>query len=148
MFYSRILVAYDGSTPAKKAVSVACDMAKMNPKAGIVFAHVAKVSGAAMAGMDVDGAILERAGKIRERLQETAEILPNEAKVVILKGSSPADLIINCCKTEGCDLIIMGSRGMGGVKGYLGSVSHAVSVGADVCVLIAKVDGEGGRNRK
>ena len=30
-------------------------------------------------------------------------------------------------KEEGCDLIIMGSRGQGGVKGFLGSVSYAVT---------------------
>ena len=39
---------------------------------------------------------------------------------------------------EGCDLIIMGSRGQGGVKGFLGSVSYAVVQGSPIAVLIAK----------
>lgn len=145
MFYSKILVAFDGSMPAKKAIAVACDMARMNPEASIVFAHIAKISGAAMGSADIDGAILDRAGRIRQYLQEIADGLTNETKVVILKGSSPADLIIKCSAKESCDLIVMGSRGMGGVKGYLGSVSHAVSVEAKVCVLIAKVNDEGER---
>ena len=45
---------------------------------------------------------------------------------------------MNCAKDEGCDLIIMGSRGQGGVKGFLGSVSYAVTKESPVTVLIAK----------
>ena len=36
------------------------------------------------------------------------------------------------------DLIVMGSRGQGGVKGFLGSVSYAVVQGSPIAVLIAK----------
>ncbi|MFR5093258.1 MAG: universal stress protein [Adlercreutzia equolifaciens] len=60
---------------------------------------------------------------------------PHEVKV--LKGTSPADLIVNCAKEEGCDLIIMGSRGQGGVKGFLGSVSLPSPRNRPVTVLIA-----------
>lgn len=62
----------------------------------------------------------------------------NPTEVKVLKGTSPADLIVNCAKEEGCDLIIMGSRGQGGVKGFLGSVSYAVTKESPVTVLIAK----------
>ena len=64
--------------------------------------------------------------------------MPNNAHAKLLKGTSPADLILKCAQDEGCDLIIMGSRGQGGVKGYLGSVSYAVVQGSPVAVLIAK----------
>ncbi len=56
----------------------------------------------------------------------------------MLKGTSPADLIVNCAKDEGCDLIIMGSRGQGGVKGFFGCVSYAVTKESPITVLIAK----------
>ncbi|WP_295999693.1 universal stress protein [uncultured Adlercreutzia sp.] len=46
--------------------------------------------------------------------------------------------MVNCAKDEGCDLIIMGSRGQGGVKGFLGSVSYAVTKESPMTVLIAK----------
>ena len=64
--------------------------------------------------------------------------MPNKAHAHLLKGTSPADLLLKCAEDEGCDLIVMGSRGKGGVKGYLGSVSYAVVQGSPVAVLIAK----------
>ena len=78
------------------------------------------------------------AAPLRQELEEAAAALPNPSRVVLLKGTSPADLIVNCAKEEGCDLIIMGSRGQGGVKGFLGSVSYAVTKESPVTVLIAK----------
>ena len=69
-----------------------------------------------------------------------ADALRNPASVRLLKGSSPADLIVRCAEDEGCDLIVMGSRGQGGVKGYLGSVSYAVVQGSPIAVLVAKDD--------
>ena len=73
-----------------------------------------------------------------DNAEAIAAELPNPAEVKVLKGTSPADLIVNCAKDEGCDLIIMGSRGQGGVKGFLGSVSYAVTKESPVTVLIAK----------
>ena len=74
----------------------------------------------------------------REELEAIAADMVNPTEVKVLKGTSPADLIVNCAKEEGCDLIIMGSRGQGGVKGFLGSVSYAVTKESPVTVLIAK----------
>ena len=74
----------------------------------------------------------------REELEAIAADMVNPTEVRVLKGTSPADLIVNCAKEEGCDLIIMGSRGQGGVKGFLGSVSYAVTKESPMTVLIAK----------
>ena len=52
------------------------------------------------------------------RMEAIAADMVNPTEVRVLKGTSPADLIVNCAKEEGCDLIIMGSRGQGGVKGF------------------------------
>ena len=74
----------------------------------------------------------------REELEAIAADMVNPTEVRVLKGTSPADLVVNCAKEEGCDLIIMGSRGQGGVKGFLGSVSYAVTKESPMTVLIAK----------
>ena len=122
MWCKKILVAYDGSAPSHRALEVMREIAAQNPAVEVVLVHVMRLfsSGSAAAGMDT--VMVDDAMAIREELE----------------GTSPADLIVNCAKEEGCDLIIMGSRGRGGVKGFLGSVSYAVTKESPVTVLIAK----------
>lgn len=138
MWCHKILVAYDGSAPSHRALEVMREIAQSNPAAEVVLVHVMRLfsSGSAAAGMDT--VMVEDAMAIRAELEDIASELPNPAEVKVLKGTSPADLIVNCAKDEGCDLIIMGSRGQGGVKGFLGSVSYAVTKESPITVLIAK----------
>lgn len=138
MWYSKILVAYDGSKPAEKAVGIACDMARENPEARLVFAHVLKLVGSSFGETGANQIMFEQACDVQSHLEEVAAAFGERAEVKMLKGTSPATLLVNCCKQEGCDVIVMGSRGMGGVKGYLGSVSRAVVQEAEASVVIAK----------
>ena len=56
---------------------------------------------------------------------------------VRLEGGNPADRILQCIKDENIDCVIMGSRGLGELKGlFLGSVSHKVANHAP-CTCIA-----------
>ena len=121
MWCKKILVAYDGSAPSHRALEVMREIAAQNPAVEVVLVHVMRLfsSGSAAAGMDT-------------------VMVDDATEVKVLKGTSPADLIVNCAKEEGCDLIIMGSRGQGGVKGFLGSVSYAVTKESPMTVLIAK----------
>ena len=51
----------------------------------------------------------------------------------------PSDVICYHAKTENVDMVIMGSRGLSGVKGFLlGSVSHNVVNACSKPVLIVK----------
>lgn len=138
MWCRKALVAYDGSAPSHKALEVMKEIADQNPALEVVLVHVMRLfsSGAAAAGADT--VMVDDAMAIRRELEEIADSLANPTEVKVLKGTSPADLIVNCAKDEGCDLIIMGSRGQGGVKGFLGSVSYAVTKESPMTVLIAK----------
>jgi len=147
MWYSKILVAYDGSAESQKAIQIACEMAEANPAASLLFVHVLKLGESAFGGSDVENALVAHAERVTALLQEKADTLPNQTEVRLLKGSSPADLIVRCSADEHCDLIVMGSRGMSGFKGYLGSVSHAVLHEAHICVLIARTDAERNKAR-
>lgn len=135
MWFTKALVAYDGSSPSAKAIDLARGMAAQDPNMEFVFVHVMKLMAL---GTGAEGVLIEEANRVYGVLQDIAASLPNKAHAHLLKGSSPADLILKCAHDEGCDLIIMGSRGMGGVRGYLGSVSHGVVQGSPVTVLIAK----------
>lgn len=138
MWCKRILVAYDGSSPSRKALELASQIAAQDPSIEVMLVHVMRLypSGAAAIGMDT--VVFDDASDVLDELQALADELPNPATVDLLKGTSPADLIVEHAKRNGCDLIIMGSRGKGGVKGYLGSVSYAVTKESPFTVLIAK----------
>ena len=60
-----------------------------------------------------------------------------EVKGVVTDGD-PAKAILDCAKIEGADLIVIGSRGLGDLKGLLvGSVSHKVCQLADcTCITV------------
>lgn len=138
MWCRKALVAYDGSAPSHKALEVMKEIAQQNPAMEVVLVHVMRLFSSGSAAAGADTVMVDDAMAIRAELEKIAEGLVNPTEVKVLKGTSPADLIVNCAKDEGCDLIIMGSRGQGGVKGFLGSVSYAVTKESPVTVLIAK----------
>lgn len=56
-----------------------------------------------------------------------------------IKDGDPAQAILSCGKSEGADIIVMGSRGLGDLKGLLmGSTSHKVSQLAPCTVITVK----------
>ena len=81
------------------------------------------------------------AAKCDSFLSETATIFQNlgiSAEVVVKKGH-PADTIVKTAAEGGYDLIIMGSRGLSGLKKLLlGSVSNAVLQESPVSVMVVK----------
>ena len=135
MWCSKVLVAYDGSAPSAKALHLARSIGAQDESVELVFAHVVKLYGL---GTGAETVLLDEAKKVLVEMEQLADEVPNKAHAHLLKGSSPADLLLKCAEDEGCDLIVMGSRGQGGVKGFLGSVSYAVVQGSPIAVLIAK----------
>ncbi|WP_302397722.1 universal stress protein [Eggerthella sinensis] len=135
MWCSKVLVAYDGSTPSAKALDLARSIGAQDESIELVFVHVVKLYGL---GTGAETVLLNEAQKVLTEMEHIADEVPNKAHTHLLKGSSPADLLLKCAHDEGCDLIVMGSRGQGGVKGFLGSVSYAVVQGSPIAVLIAK----------
>ncbi|MNR36447.1 Stress response protein NhaX [compost metagenome] len=60
------------------------------------------------------------------------------ATVELLQGS-PAEVILAYAKEHGADVIVIGSRGLGGIREFvLGSVSHNVVQSARIPVLVVK----------
>ena len=67
----------------------------------------------------------------------------NDVDIAAVNAPSPVDGINDFAKEHGCDLIVMGSRGLGVLRGMLGSVSYGVLRSAEIPVLVAKKDEEG-----
>ena len=135
MWCSKVLVAYDGSAPSAKALHLARSIGARGRERR---ARVRPCGEAVRPGHGAETVLLDEAKKVLVEMEQLADEVPNKAHAHLLKGSSPADLLLKCAQDEGCDLIVMGSRGQGGVKGFLGSVSYAVVQGSPIAVLIAK----------
>ena len=98
--------------------------------------------------MEVDDRIKEDVAMARKIEMEKAEKIIEEAKAslgkrfagvtALAKGGDPSLEILNESELEKSDIIAMGSRGMKGIKGMLGSVSRRILGRSQCPVLIGK----------
>lgn len=136
--FTNILVAYDGSEHSRKALDMAVKVAQCsNCKLKVLYAFD-KVP--LVLGDDETKRFIERAmNKGREKLAEATLHLHDsgiEFSTDTVEGPA-AEAILRVAELEGCDLIVMGSRGLGMVQGLLlGSVSYRVLHHASIPVLV------------
>lgn len=140
----KILVPIDGSDDASKAIEIACDIA-LKYAARIYLLHVVSLPAIFLDGafpaMEGMLRLLEEDGKkiIEEAERETKKCGLKDVQSAIVQGD-PANRIIEFAKTEGVDMIAIGSRGLTGMKGILlGSISHKVFHLADhIYIMVVK----------
>lgn len=138
-----IMVPYDQSEPAKRALDLAVDLAKkydskisivacivphvpMNPNFGPSYAETLELM-----SKNAAAAISKLESKIAEQK------IP--VKTEVLKGVSITDELLSYADAYKVDLIVMGSRGLGGFKKLLlGSVASGISQHSKCPVLIVK----------
>jgi nucleotide-binding universal stress UspA family protein len=136
--FSNILVAYDGSEHSRAALDTAVKIAQCFHSKLTVLHAFDKVP--LILGDDETERFIERAmSKGRDKLAEATLHLRDidvEFNTVIVEGPA-AEAILRVAETEGCDLLVMGSRGLGMVQGFLlGSVSYRVLHHATIPVLV------------
>jgi len=147
--FKKILVAVDGSELSYRSVDYALDLAqKYSAQVKIITVIdapsdtlVAQASAFAPQSMKKHEEKLEKAHeKILLKAMEKAEMLTQ--KILVTKEAlegPPAEKIVETAKKESFDLIVMGSRGLGGIKEFLlGSVSDKVADEVACPVLIIK----------
>ena len=144
--FSKILVCIDGSKNSDKALSKAASLAE-NCDSKLVITHVMDTS------LGVDfwdnseyvGIISKSLAKWRKEskklLKINAEKIKNKKinyQTKLLEGNV-ADEIMKLCKKENFDLVVIGSRGIGGFKKLLlGSVSTNIVNHSSCSVLTVK----------
>ncbi|HTP07804.1 MAG TPA: universal stress protein [Anaerolineae bacterium] len=136
--FSNILVAYDGSEHSHKALETAVKMAQCFHGQLLILYAFDRVP--VVLGDDETERFIERVmNKGREMLAEATLQLCNtnlEFRTDTVEGPA-AEAILRVARLEGCDLIVMGSRGLGMVQGLLlGSVSYRVLHHATIPVLV------------
>jgi nucleotide-binding universal stress UspA family protein len=144
--YNSIVVGTDGSSSARGAVTRAARLAKLcNARLLIVSAYrqnnpsmMPALSGVAV-GPPVGDARESVEAMLSRLADELARQLPN-IETFAVPGNA-AQAILEVAEAEKCDLIVLGNRGMQGVRRYLGSVPSNVAHQAPCSVLIVSTAG-------
>jgi nucleotide-binding universal stress UspA family protein len=135
MTMKRILVAYDGGEPAKRALEMAAMLAKKFDGTVSVISVVPYYAGRLPLDPYVDEDLH------RKELDEARSILALqgiEAQVLEPIGD-PARTIERIALDGGFDTVVVGSRGLGALSRFVqGSVSAHVASHADVTVVVAR----------
>ena len=134
-----IMVPVDGSEGSDRAVAQAIALAGACD-AKLHFLYVANINQLAINACLSD-AILEAVTKAGNVILDRAmQMVPTGIdKEATSETGSPAVVILDHAENTGVDLIVMGSRGLGVVKGVLlGSVSQYIVEQAKCPVLVVK----------
>jgi nucleotide-binding universal stress UspA family protein len=141
---SRIVVPYDDSELSKRALEMAVTLAKQDQKIELnvitVVNPVIPYYGYPTV-YNFDKLVeseRQRAEAMLLEIKEKLAPLSNYTRTFLLDGN-PGQMILQFVKDNNADLIIMGSRGLSGLKEvFLGSVSHFVVQKAHCPVLVVK----------
>ena len=138
--YKSVLVATDGSATASEAVRVATELARIFGATLHIASVYGSVETSAMAWSGVTVQVEgdesgHHAAAHTEALAADARAKGVTAKTHVLPGFV-VERILAVASEQGVDLIVVGNKGMRGLKRVLGSVPNAIAHSAHCAVLI------------
>ena len=146
--YQRILVATDGSTLSKKAVSNAISLAQLTGAELVALKVIPRYpqsyfeGGVALAASEIsriEKQWAEHGQAIVDAVAKSAVSKGVKVKAITAKSDIVSDAIIGTAKKHKCDLIIMASHGRRGIKRLLlGSETQQVLTHTHVPVLVLR----------
>lgn len=140
--YNNILVAYDGSDGAKKALTNAIALAKgLNAKLTALWVGGFRAYyHETVAEIDEEARAIDSfSSKLKKELNNISHVEGIEIEYAHLQGN-PAKLIVEYAEKNHIDMIVMGCGGHSGLWGNdLGHVTDKVSENAKCNVLIARI---------
>ena len=145
MMFKRILVAIDHSEAAKRALDLAVELAKKyqaeltiitvfeplqittktDPPSGNIAPYLREIKDDHMELLNIS-------------VSEVLEKAPDLSIIKMLVYGKASEKIVEACKEGGSDLVVMGSRGSKGIRGFMGSTSRRVLEGTPCPLLIVK----------
>jgi len=141
--FRSILVAWDGSPHARRALNEAIDIAQTQGSRLTLLTVATPIH--VWPGPYVPPVPEDEPARTAERIAEEGEALVPEGIPLSSRtaAGSPGPELLKRVEAAGHDLIVMGSRGRGAVRSVvLGSVSHYVLNHARVPVLIVRAGDE------
>jgi nucleotide-binding universal stress UspA family protein len=136
--FERMLLAIDGSEPAKRAAEVAADLAR-KIRAEVVVVHVKEREVTWAGGVD-----LESSGEAQDLVDDVVRTLKDtdvsaRGEVHHAVYGRAARVILEAANDNSADLIVMGSRGLSDMAGLvMGSVTHKLLHLAHCPVLVVR----------
>lgn len=140
--FQKILLPTDGSEHAEKTVQYAINLARLSGAAIVAMyafttPHTSRRRGT-IAAEEMKASMEEEAKEIVGEVAAQVQAAGLSVTALAVEGS-PAEAILQTAETEQPDLIVIGSRGDGGLPGLrLGSVVDRVVRHATVPVLVVK----------
>jgi len=143
--FQKILVPFDGSTNAETALKKAVELATLTGGEVLiltVFRHhsLLEASFSMVRPGDpgnMDDIMRSHAREVADHGKKIAQELGAGSVRAFIKTGQPARTIVAWAAEKEVDLIVLSSRGLGSVEGYLlGSVSHKVTALAKCPVLV------------
>jgi len=143
--FKKILVPIDGSEQSNIALSSAVALQKVFASELLILTvfrhHTPLEASTAMSfsseGENIDDALRKHATAVAEEGKAFAQNEGSENVRAFVKNGPPARTIVEFSKRKEVDLIVLGSRGQGGLESFLlGSVSHKVTGLAKCPVLL------------
>lgn len=139
--FERILLAVDGSEHGYHAARVAANLARAmkSERLGIVvvYGRIPPYLGEPNLQQAINARLMEAQEILRKAVEAVGDV-PAEIHTELIEGD-PAESIIEMAKTRESGVIVMGSRGLGGLVGLvLGSTSQKVVSHAPCPVLIVR----------
>lgn len=137
--YMNILVPLDGSEYSQKALLQACDMAK-NYQSNLILVYVVdKPLSLNLLDRKEYLKILRSFGqKVLVKAKLTAKLEGLDATTIMKEGNISNE-ILKLAKIKKCNLIIIGSKGLGTTaRFFLGSVSNKLANNSTCSILIVK----------
>lgn len=137
--YMNILVPLDGSRYSEKALIHACEMAKNYQSRLILLYVVEKSIPINLLDRKEYLEILRKFGStVLTKGKEAAAKRGVDSKIIMKEGNVSHE-IIKLAKKEQCNMIIVGSKGLGSVaRLFLGSVSNKLANSSPCSILIVK----------
>jgi len=139
----KILLPVDGSELSLEAVRFAVRLARSGLRVSAVLANVQEPASLYEMVVAHDAEVIDRiSAQAGAHALAPAETLLNQAGISfeseVAKGD-PAHTLVDIVERFGCDMVLMGARGMGTLRSaLLGSVSHEMLHAAGVPVMIIK----------
>lgn len=145
--FRNILVSVDGSPHSKRALGEAIDIAAANRARLTILTAIPKPPGwicTPMTACASEQLAVDFEREAKEILNKAVDRVPNDVPVTkILTRDAIREALLRQSETGNYDLLVMGSRGRGGVTAsLLGSVSHHVLNHCKIPVMIIHENGE------